>query len=60
MPERRTLVLRFFGDESHFSAHIPNVPSMYKYEPIPSATGGTLADGDPYRPADAPNLLAGD
>jgi hypothetical protein len=58
MPERRTLVLRFFGDKSYYSDHLPNVPGMYKYVPIKSARGGFLANGDPYRPEDAPNINA--
>ena len=56
VPERRTLVLRFFGDKSHYSAHIPDTPSMYEYAPIKSANGGYLADRDPYRPEAVANL----
>lgn len=59
VPERRTLVLRFFGDKSHYSNHIPDTPSMYKYAPIKSASGVYLADGDPYRPEGVTNLAAG-
>ncbi len=58
LPERRNLVLRFFGDKSYYSAHLPDAPGMYDHQPIPSAAGGYLEDGDPYRPAHAPNLLA--
>jgi hypothetical protein len=55
-PGRRTLALRFFGDRSHYSAHLPDVPSMYKYQPIRSAAGGYLGDGDPYRPEGVTNV----
>ena len=48
---RRNLVLRFFGDKSHYSAHLPDAPGMYNHKPIPATGGGFLADGDPYRPA---------
>jgi len=48
---RRNLVLRFFGDKSHYSAHLPDAPGMYDNSPIPATGGGFLTDGDPYRPA---------
>ena len=48
---RRNLVLRFFGDKSYYSAHLPDAPGMYDNSPIPATGGGFLADGDPYRPA---------
>lgn len=55
-PERRTLVLRFFGDDSYYSAHVPDAPGMYEYTPIRSVNGAYLTDGDAYRPAGAPNI----
>ena len=48
---RRNLVLRFFGDKSHYSDHLPDAPGMYNHKPLPAAGGGFLRDGDPYRPA---------
>ena len=53
LPERRNMVLRFFGDKSYYSDHLPNAKGMYDHKPIPSAAGGYLKDGDPYRPATA-------
>ena len=53
LPERRNLVLRFFGDKSYYSGHLPDAPGMYENAPIPSAAGGHLEDGDLYRPAKA-------
>ncbi len=50
LPERRNLVLRFFGDRSYYSQHLPDAPGMYDHKPIPAATGGYLKDGDLYRP----------
>lgn len=58
LPERRNLVLRFFGDRSHYSEHLPSMQGMYDHQPIKSANGGFLQDGDPYRPEYAPNLVA--
>jgi hypothetical protein len=43
---------------THYSAHISDTPSMYKYAPIPAASGGYLADGDPYRPEGVTNIAA--
>ena len=48
---RRNLVLRFFGDKSHYSYHLPDAPGMYEHKPLPAAGGGFLRDGDLYRPA---------
>lgn len=56
MPERRTLVLRFFGDEGYYSEHLPDAPGLYENAPIKSTTGGYLADGDPYRPDGVVNV----
>ena len=56
MPERRTLVLRFFGDKSYYSGHLPDAPGMYENAPIKSANGGYLSDGDPYRPEGVKNI----
>jgi len=53
LPERRTLVFRFFGDQSFYSGHLPDAPGFYENPPIPSASGGYLEDGDPFRPAGA-------
>lgn len=53
LPERRNMVFRFFGDKSYYSDHLPKTKGMYDLKPIPSAAGGYLADGDPYRPADS-------
>jgi hypothetical protein len=53
LPERRNIVFRFFGDKSYYSDHLPKIKGMYDLKPIPSAAGGYLADGDPYRPADS-------
>jgi hypothetical protein len=53
LPERRNLVLRFFGDESYYSGHLPDAPGMYENAPIPAAGDGHLKDGDLYRPANA-------
>lgn len=58
MPERRTLVLRFFGDESYYSGHLPDAPGLYENAPIKSVNGSYLQDGDPYRPAGVTNLNA--
>ena len=58
MPERRTLVLRFFGDKSYYSAHLPDAPGLYENAPIKSDSGGFLTDGDPYRPAGVANINA--
>jgi len=45
-------VLRFFGDKSFFSDHLPKTKDrgLYDHEPIPATSGGYLQDGDPYRP----------
>lgn len=51
LPERRNMVFRFFGDKSYYSDHLPKTGGMYDLKPIPTAAGGYLADGDPYRPA---------
>jgi len=58
LPERRNMVLRFFGDKSHYSEHLPSMEGMYDHKPIKAANGGVLKDGDPYRPAGVPNLIA--
>ena len=52
LPERKNLVLRFFGDKSFFSDHLPKTKDrgLYDHEPIPATSGGYLQDGDPYRP----------
>ena len=57
LPERRTLVFRFYGDESYYSGHLPDVPGHYDIPPIPAASGGFLTDGDLFRPADSAPLL---
>ena len=56
MPERRTLVLRFFGDKSFYSGHLPDAPDLYENAPIKSVTGDYLVDGDPYRPEGVVNV----
>ncbi|TDI89992.1 MAG: phytanoyl-CoA dioxygenase [Chloroflexi bacterium] len=56
MPERRTLVLRFFGDKSYYSDHLPDAPGMYENPPIESVNGGYLADGDLFRPERVVNV----
>ena len=56
MPERRTLVLRFFGDKSYYSDHLPDAPGMYENPPIESVNGGYLADGDLFRPERVANV----
>ena len=48
--ERRNIVLRFFGDRSYYSDHLPKTKGMYELNPIPSVSGGYLLDGDLYRP----------
>ena len=53
LPERRNMVFRFFGDKAYYSDHLPKTGGMYDLNPIPSAAGGYLADGDLYRPADS-------
>ena len=54
LPERRNTVLRFYGDQSFYSDHLPpGAPGMYKHDPLPAAGGGFLKDGDPYRPEHA-------
>jgi len=53
LPERRNIALRFFGDKSYYSGHLPDVPGPYENAPIPAAAGGHLKDGDLYRPANA-------
>ncbi|NKB96895.1 MAG: phytanoyl-CoA dioxygenase [Pseudomonadales bacterium] len=58
LPDRRNIVLRFFGDRSHYSDHLPSMQGMYDHKPIKSASGGYLKDGDPYRPVYSPNLIA--
>ncbi len=57
MSERRTLVFRFYGDESYYSDHLPDVPGMYENPPIPAAAGGFLHDGDLFRPAGVASML---
>ncbi len=57
LPERRTLVFRFYGDESYYSGHLPEVPGRYDIPPIAAASGGYLADGDLFRPAAAAPLV---
>ncbi len=57
LPERRTLVFRFYGDESYYSGHLPDVPGHYDIPPIAAASGGFLTDGDLFRPADSAPLL---
>jgi hypothetical protein len=51
LPERRNMVLRFFGDKSYYSDHLPAASGLYDHKPIRSASGGFLKDGDPWRPA---------
>jgi len=58
MPERRTLVLRFFGDKAYYSEHLPDAPGLYENAPIKSDAGGYLTDGDPYRPEGVINVNA--
>ena len=58
LPERRNLVLRFFGDKSYFSDHLPkDGKGLYNHKPIPTAEGSFLTDGDLYRPEWANNLV---
>ena len=51
--ERRNMVFRFFGDRGYYSDHLPKTGGMYDLKAIPSAAGGYLKDGDPYRPAES-------
>jgi len=57
LPERKTLVFRFYGDESYYSDHLPDAPGRYDIPPIAAADGGYLADGDLFRPAAAAPLV---
>ena len=58
LPERKNIVLRFFGDKSYYSEHLPSMQGMYDHKPIPGANGEFLRAGDQFRPAGVTNLVA--